>query len=191
MVKFRKKWWLEKINKISSIANTKKESLYKKNNNFSASKSRFDELAMWKSILYNQRKKLIDLYTNTGTLPIQKKNRVPGKKTFIYKTEQILEAHLTDPNFGVCAFSFEMSMSRVHLYRLTKDFTGQSPSEYIRNYRLHKATLLLTQANKSVSEVAYLTGFNDLSHFSKCFKKVFGVCPSEYKKVEIMSYLFV
>ncbi|MEK6478544.1 AraC family transcriptional regulator [Catalinimonas sp. 4WD22] len=189
MLKAKKSWWHDCIKKIAKPVNTKQALLFDRNEDPRILKSKFDELSIWEDVLFQQRNKLNELYTNAAFPSVKKRDAVSGREPFVCKSERIMEAHITDVDFDVSSFSHEMGMSRVHLYRLMKYYTDQSPSEFIRNYRLHKATYLLLLGNETVSEVAYRTGFNDLSHFSKCFKKVFGVCPSEYKKVEIMSYL--
>ena len=101
---------------------------------------------------------------------------------FISKVDSILERNLQNTAFHVEKLSQEMGLSRVHLYRKIKEVSGASPSAYIRNYRLQRAALFLREENCSVSDAAYYTGFNDLSHFSKCFKKAFGLSPSHYQK---------
>jgi len=101
---------------------------------------------------------------------------------FIRKLQGVLDKHLSSTSFHVEELSREMGLSRVHLYRKVKEACGKSPSEYIRNYRLLHAMKLLRSDAVSVSEVAYQSGFNDLSHFSKCFKRAFGMSPSHYRR---------
>ncbi|UQT36397.1 helix-turn-helix transcriptional regulator [Parabacteroides distasonis] len=62
-----------------------------------------------------------------------------------------------------------------------KELTGTAPVEFLRTYRLNKATQLLRQNAYTVSEVAYRTGFSSPAYFSKCFKAVYGVTPTEYQ----------
>jgi AraC-like DNA-binding protein len=71
-------------------------------------------------------------------------------------------------------------MSRTQLYRKLKAITGLSANEFIRSIRLKRAAQLLEQGRYSVAEVTYEVGFSDLSYFRECFKKMFGVNPSEY-----------
>lgn len=60
--------------------------------------------------------------------------------------------------------------------------TGQTAVEFVRNIRLKRAAQLLKQQQLNVSEVTYEVGFTDLQYFRTCFKKEFGVSPSEYAK---------
>ena len=49
-------------------------------------------------------------------------------------------------------------------------------------YRLKRTATLIVEGKYNISEIAYMTGFNTLSHFSTSFKKQFGCTPSEYSK---------
>ncbi|TXK50054.1 helix-turn-helix domain-containing protein [Pontibacter qinzhouensis] len=64
----------------------------------------------------------------------------------------------------------------------SKYFENLSFGEYIRKLRIEKAINLLHISNYSLSEIAYLTGFSDQSHFTRTFRKHTGKSPSEYKK---------
>jgi AraC-like DNA-binding protein len=75
-----------------------------------------------------------------------------------------------------------MSMSRSQLYRKIHALTGMSPNEFIRYNRLQKAAELLSHHTGNISEAAYEVGFSNPSYFSECFKKQFGVLPSDYQK---------
>lgn len=61
-------------------------------------------------------------------------------------------------------------------------FDDLSYGEYIRKLRIDKAVQLLESTNYTLTEIAYLTGFSDQSHFTRIFKKQMGQVPSEYKK---------
>ena len=71
-------------------------------------------------------------------------------------------------------------MSRTQLYRKLKALVGQSANQFIRTYRLKRAAQLLQDSDMTVSEITYTVGFNDLQYFRDCFKKQFGVTPSDY-----------
>src|SRR5688572_13469449 len=93
---------------------------------------------------------------------------------------QIIEEHISDSNFGVEAFGREAGMSRMQLHRKLKALTDQSPGDFIRIMRLRRAAELLSNQAGSISEVAFMVGFNDPSYFTKCFQKQFGRTPSEF-----------
>lgn len=93
----------------------------------------------------------------------------------------VVEENLSDPLFGVEKMASEMNMSRASLHRKIKTITGFPPSELIRSIRLRTAARLILGKVDSVSQIATRVGFNDYSHFSKSFKKHFGVAPTSYE----------
>ena len=97
------------------------------------------------------------------------------------KFAEQIEAVYADPEYNVEKLSETLGLSRGHLHRKIKELTGTAPVEFLRTYRLNKATQLLRQNAYTVSEVAYRTGFSSPAYFSKCFKAVYGVTPTEYQ----------
>lgn len=101
-------------------------------------------------------------------------------QSLLKKSLDIIEDNISDPRFGVDQMADLMGMSRASLHRKLKTITGFPPSEFIRNIRLRKAAALLNSKADSVTQIGIAVGFEDQSYFSKCFKKQFGVPPSEY-----------
>jgi len=101
---------------------------------------------------------------------------------FLQQAIEIVEKHMMNTDFSVEMLVKEMGHSRSNLYLKFKEITGLSSSEFIRNIRLKRAVQLFEQSDLSVKEIMYMTGFNTASYFAKCFKKQFGVIPSEYVK---------
>ncbi|MFD2033241.1 two-component regulator propeller domain-containing protein [Belliella marina] len=99
----------------------------------------------------------------------------------ILKASRIIEDNLSDPEFSVESLSRELGMSRVHLYNKLTTITGMSPLEFIRHHRLERSLQYLEKSQLSVSEVAYQVGFNSAKVFSKYFKAVYQVSPSNYQ----------
>ena len=100
---------------------------------------------------------------------------------FLRKFAEQIEAVYADPEYNVEKLSETLGLSRGHLHRKIKELTGTAPVEFLRTYRLNKATQLLRQNAYTVSEVAYRTGFSSPAYFSKCFKAVYGVTRTEYQ----------
>ena len=99
---------------------------------------------------------------------------------FLQKALQIVEKNMDVSDFGSEQFCSEITMSRTHVHRKLKALTGQSTTQFIRSIRLKRAVQLLRQNAGSVSEIAYQTGFSNLSYFTRCFREVYGESPSEY-----------
>ncbi len=73
-------------------------------------------------------------------------------------------------------------MSYSTLYRKCQALTGEGLVELVRILRLKKAAIVIAKYGYSISEAAYISGFNDPKYFSKCFKKYFGKTPNTFKK---------
>lgn len=91
-----------------------------------------------------------------------------------------VERHLDEADYSVGQLSQDMCMSRMTLYRRIQSLTGQSPTEFMRTIRLHRAADLLRQGHMTVTEISYATGFSSVSYFSRCFRTLFGVPPTQY-----------
>lgn len=107
---------------------------------------------------------------------------INGKPVCVPEGTSILEAAraASDPDFSIEKGSEKLGLSRVHLYRKVKELSGITPTDFLRNYRLKKASALLKQRSGTISEVAYATGFGSPAYFSKCFKAVYNITPTEF-----------
>jgi signal transduction histidine kinase/CheY-like chemotaxis protein/AraC-like DNA-binding protein len=100
----------------------------------------------------------------------------------LHKLKVVMEYNYANPQFGVEELSKLVGLSSRHLLHKMKNLMGQSPVDYIREFRLKKAAKMLVLRKGSISEIAFETGFNDLSYFGKCFAKHYNMKPSEYMK---------
>lgn len=102
---------------------------------------------------------------------------------FISKAYEILDQNFDDPDFNAISFQKSMNMSHSGLYRKLKQLTGKSSNEFIRDYRLKRATQIIKQdTGLLISEISIKSGFNDPKYFSKCFKEAYGFSPTEFAK---------
>ena len=101
-------------------------------------------------------------------------------KIFMENFVSVLASNYDDSEISIEKISGKIGVSRVHLYRKVKDISGFSPVDYLRNFRLGKAVDLLNQRRYTISEIAYQTGFSSPAYFSKCFRDVFNMTPSEF-----------
>jgi len=99
---------------------------------------------------------------------------------FLLMVEELLDEHLTNPDFSVDEFATMANTGRTLFFKKVKYLTGYSPNELIRVRRMIKAAELLKTYKHNVSEVSYMVGINDPFYFSKCFKAQFGCSPSHY-----------
>ena len=107
------------------------------------------------------------------------------EEEFISALMDITEAGLSDHRFDLNSISSEICVSRPQLYRKITALTGRSPHTFILDLRMDKAMSLLKQKKINIAEIAYQTGFNSPSYFSKCFSEKFGCTPSLFAKINV------
>lgn len=106
---------------------------------------------------------------------------------FLHRLSSYIKSNISNPELNVTLIMCRMHMSRTQLHRKIKALTGLSTTEFIRTVRLKRAAQLLIQNTDSVTQIGYQIGFSDHSYFAKCFKRKYGVSPSEYSKTFLFS----
>jgi AraC-like DNA-binding protein len=84
--------------------------------------------------------------------------------------------------FSLNDIAREANLSPYYFVRVFKTETGKTPYEYLVNLRIKKASVLLRRKENNITQISYLCGFSNPSHFSSVFKRIIGVSPSEYRK---------
>ena len=130
--------------------------------------------------LLESRKKLQERFSREVILTPKEISIGSYDERFLNALQEVLDNQLVESDFNVEAFAKALGMSRMQLHRKLKALTGQTATEFIRSQRLKLAADLLKKSDANVSEIGYTVGFNNHSHFTKCFKEQFGVAPSEY-----------
>ena len=74
------------------------------------------------------------------------------------------------------------SMSRGRFAQRFKDLLGQSPMQYLTDWRLQKAKRLLKETNLSIAEVGFRSGYQSLPSFTRRFGKQFGISPGAFRR---------
>ncbi len=113
---------------------------------------------------------------------IEKIEKKSNDEILMEKIMKIVNENLSNPELNVEMLAAGVGMSRVHMHRKLKELANQSARDFIRSIRLKQAATLLQEKNLTVSEVAYTTGFSNLSHFSNSFRDFYGISPTEYKE---------
>ena len=93
---------------------------------------------------------------------------------------KVVNENMGDSDFNVEKMCDEVGVSRTQLHRKLKEMTGVPTSEFLRNIRLNEAARLIREGKINITQVSYMVGFANNSHFSTAFKKYFGMSPSEY-----------
>jgi TolB-like protein/AraC-like DNA-binding protein len=97
------------------------------------------------------------------------------------KLKREVKNNLTNDQFSVEELARNMGMSRSQLHRKLAVVTGQSVSQFIREYRLQLAMELLKKGELTAAEVSDQTGFGSATYFNKCFNEYYGFPPGEVK----------
>ena len=96
----------------------------------------------------------------------------------IHKIIDATESAWNNPTFDVENFGKNVGLSRSQFYRKLSSISGLSPNNFIRDFRLEKALALIEEQKGNIAQIAFETGFNSPSYFSKCFHKKYGIQPS-------------
>jgi len=143
------------------------------------------ELQVRAKNLIEQRRKLRERFSRDISLQPKEIAVTSYDERFLQRTMNIIEQHLSNPNFDVTLLTREVGMSRMQLHRKLQALTNQSANKFIRSLRLKRAADLLNQKYGNVAQIAYEVGFNNPAYFAECFRKQFGKLPSEYKVQEL------
>lgn len=106
----------------------------------------------------------------------------PQDNAFMTDLYHLMENEISNPELDIARMTELLKISRTKFYYKVKGLTGENPSIFFKTYKLNRAAELIAEGKYTISEIADITGFSTLSHFSKSFKKQFGVSPSEYHK---------
>ena len=139
-------------------------------------------LALISSQLKNREKLRALLSEATDMDNLEENVLSPQDNAFMSELYQLMENELANSELDVSRMTEILHISRTKFYYKVKGLTGENPSVFFKRYKLNRAAQLLKERKYNVSEIADLTGFSTLSHFSTSFKKQFGVSPSEYVK---------
>lgn len=131
--------------------------------------------------IVENRKRIQEEFINQGAV-FQKTDEEPSPDDlFLKQAMECVHQHLDDSDYDREAFAADMGASSSKLYNKLRALTGMNVSSFIRDIRLKEAMRMAKQNPQlRVSDLAYSVGFKDPKYFATCFKKEFGVQPSEY-----------
>ena len=132
--------------------------------------------------LIKNREKLRLAFQNAKILEPSKVTVTSIDEKLIIKLKEYIEENIQNQDLTLEMLATEIGVSRAQLFRKVKALTGLTPNNFIKAIRLKYAAKLLENDNFQITEVAFLSGFNEASYFSRCFKESFGHSPKEYKK---------
>ena len=145
----------------------------------------YDALYSWAKYLQKEKhtQNPVDhLFIDVFNKFIQQKAAQKKTPDWVKELKQIIQDQV-DSNLSLTNISKSLDINPSYLSReFSKHFNNLSFGEYIRKLRIEKAIELIKTSTYSLTEIAYLTGFSDQSHFTRIFKQHAVQNPSVYKK---------
>lgn len=116
----------------------------------------------------------------TNLLIAQSKTR--NTSEVIEKIVSYIQANYMNP-LTMDELSHHFGLSRTHMSRCFKEYTGFAPHEYITQLRIYNAKYLLKATDLSIEDISRQAGFSDSVYFIQVFKKIEGITPSKFRKM--------
>ena len=136
--------------------------------------------------LRRQRQRFLAVMKRKTTTPEQTQEEQIAEEqpslndAWLQQAIEYVEKNIADEHYSVEQLSNDLCMSRMTLYRKIQSSTGQKPTEFIRTIRLRRAAELLREGRLTITEISYATGFSSVSYFSRCFRTMYGVAPTQF-----------
>ena len=154
----------------------RKESMLIGADDFITKPFRLGDLELRINNIIENRKRIVG---ERGTADAEERP-LTADEEFLAKAHECVMRHLSDSEFDRDTFANEMGASGSTLYNKLRTLTGLNINNYIRSIRMNEAKRLAkSQPDIRVSDLAYMVGFKDPKYFATCFKKDFGIQPSE------------
>ncbi|MFY0653902.1 MAG: response regulator [Cyclobacteriaceae bacterium] len=183
----------ERINHIPIILLTAKDTSEHKIKGYSLGAEAYiakpfslQELEARLDSLLESRKNIIGKFKNQMDLSPSEVGLTSIDEKFLKRVMAYIEENISSSEFSVEMLARECGLSQIHLNKKLKALVGNTANSFIRSIRIKRAAQLLKKNMYSVAEIMYEVGFNDAKYFRDCFKKEFGMTPSDYQKSEAM-----
>ena len=132
--------------------------------------------------LIDERKRRIESFSQGVEISPAEVTITTIDQKLMTRIMQSIEKNMDNADYSVEELSSDVGMHRMNLYRKLQSIAGMTPSEFIRTVRLKRAAQLLkSDPNLTVAEVSDMVGFNTQKYFSKYFKEMFGMTPSQFR----------
>ena len=142
-------------------------------------------LAIYSYVLRRQRNRFLAMMKTSAKETTDESVEEPSLlqseiDPFLQKAIEQIEKNLDNNQYSVEEIGRDLCISRMTFYRKIQSLTGQSPTEFIRTIRLRRAAEMLREGRLSVTEVSFAAGFSSVSYFSRCFRTMYGVPPTQF-----------
>jgi AraC-like DNA-binding protein len=123
---------------------------------------------------------LQQIFSSSLVLEPQAISVTSADEKFLRKLIGIIEENIDNPELDTDFLLHHIAMSRSQLHRKIKALTDQPITGFIRIIRIKRAAQLMEQKFGNVSDIMYAVGFSNLSYFTKSFREVYNMTPSEF-----------
>ncbi|MDY3848066.1 MAG: response regulator [Prevotella sp.] len=142
---------------------------------------RMSDLAVRVDNIIANRYRVRTKFAKQTDFKVEEQHYSDPDQAFVEKAMECVRKHLADGDYDRETFAADMCISSSTLYNKLRAITGQNVSGFISSIRLKEACRILRERpDIPIVELSSLVGFNTPKYFSKCFKKEFGMLPSEY-----------
>ncbi len=136
---------------------------------------RINELFELREEAQHQFAQAVDIDPNRLTSNIE-------EQKMIERIHKAIDRNMANTEYTVDQLACDIGMSRANLYKKMQMMLGITPNNFMRNVRLKRAAELLTKSHVPVNQLLLMVGFQTPRYFSQCFRKMFGVTPTDYRE---------
>ncbi len=126
------------------------------------------------------RDKVIEFYRKR--IDYQKGRTASKSHSIAVAAKEYIEKNYYNNQLSVADISGELLVNQTYLRRMFKEEMNMTLQEYMTQFRMQKAKSLILETDEKLAEIAEEVGYSDVSYFSNCFKKFYGVSPRSINK---------
>ncbi len=135
----------------------------------------------------NAANQLRQIMTHIALLQPLARHKQSGDGLDIERVHSLMQARIHE-QLDLDTLAETVNLSKYHFVKKYKEVTGTTPINHFIQLKIERACHLLDTTNNSINEIAFAVGYEDAYYFSRIFKKLMGVSPSQYRKMRTGAY---
>lgn len=134
-------------------------------------------------LISSQERRISQISKDIHKSILSRDNQLPDRdRKLLEKAFSFIEQQYHRENLNADDLAEKLAMSQAQLYRKIKAITGVTPHGLIKNFRLNKARFMIAEGKNPISDIVYMTGFNNRTYFYRSYRELFGETPGEITK---------
>lgn len=105
------------------------------------------------------------------------------------KIHSLMQARIHE-QLDIDTLANSVNLSKFHFIKRYKELTGTTPINHFIQLKIERACHLLDISSRTIAEVAFMVGYEDAYYFSRIFKKVMGISPTQYRKLQVGAWSY-